>query len=223
MRNPLDPLETTEITHGKNMVDADKEAGVRFLIFSSGPSLNKLSNGKYKIFPYDDKAEVEEYLKSSGLPYASLHLGGFLENFWTHGTLNKTSMGFNISIPKYSPTSLQAFVWITHHVRESALALLKNYDNPAKSVSGKAYPVVTKNMTYPDIAALTAKTLGVEVTFTSIPSCAMAIVDDMFAAQSEYNGFFTATPAPNPDLVALGAKFGTVEEFMQQEVKIRFS
>ncbi|KAJ7101846.1 hypothetical protein C8R43DRAFT_1047739 [Mycena crocata] len=212
-----------EATQGKNIVDAAKEAGVKFLILSSTPSPSKLSNGKYKVFLYDDKAEVEEYLKSSGLANASLHVGGFLENFWTHNDLNKTPTGFNISIPKYNPASLQAFSWITHDVREAALALLKNYDNPSKSVSGKAYPVVTANMTYPELAALTEKTLGVQVTFTSIDSCGIPVYDDMYAVQSEYNGLYTATPVPNPDLVALGAKFATVEEFMQTEVKTRYS
>jgi hypothetical protein len=31
------------------------------------------------------------------------------------------------------------------------------------------------------------------------------------------------TPVPNPDLVALGAKFGTLEEFIQKEVVPRFA
>jgi hypothetical protein len=29
-----------------------------------------------------EKAVVEEYLKSSGLQNASIHLGAFLENYW---------------------------------------------------------------------------------------------------------------------------------------------
>lgn len=40
-----------------------------------------------------------------------------------------------------------------------------------------------------------------------------------FAAHAEYDGLYTATPVPNPDLVALG---GTIDEFLESEVKPRF-
>jgi hypothetical protein len=72
-------------------------------------------------------------------------------------SLKKTDTGFTISVPKYSPTSLQAFSWVGHDVGQSALALLKNYTDPSKNVSGKVYPVVTAQMTFPDLAAMIAK------------------------------------------------------------------
>ncbi|KAJ7123630.1 hypothetical protein C8R44DRAFT_620558 [Mycena epipterygia] len=214
---PITPPGPNEMTQGKNMVDAAKEVGIKFFVFSSVPGINKLSGGKYKnVHPYDDKAAIEDYLKASGLPYASLLLAGFAENFWTQKALKKTPTGFNISAPNYSPTSLHPLTWIGHDLGESVLALLKNYTDPAKSVLGRVYPVVTASITYPDTAAMIAKALGVEVTFTSVATCGIPVLDEMFAAQSEYNGFYTATPVPNPDLVALGAKFGTMEEFLEE-------
>ncbi|KAJ7867644.1 hypothetical protein B0H13DRAFT_1897484 [Mycena leptocephala] len=36
-------------------------------------------------------------------------------------------------------------------------------------------------------------------------------------------GLYSTTPVPNPELVALGPKFGTIEEFMGTEVKKRFT
>ncbi|KAJ7765277.1 NmrA-like domain-containing protein [Mycena metata] len=141
------PGATSELTQGKNIIDAAKEADVKFLVFSSLPSLSKLSSGKYNIPSYDDKAEVEVYLKASGLPNASLLLGGFAENFWKLNFLKKTSTGFNITLPKYSPTAVSAFTWIGHDLGEAALAVLKNYEDPSKEVSGKSYPVVTAQLT----------------------------------------------------------------------------
>ncbi|KAJ7897953.1 NAD(P)-binding protein [Mycena olivaceomarginata] len=197
-----------EITQGKNIVDAAKEAGVKFLVFTSLPDLSKLSGGKYKdIPPHDDKQIVHEHLKSSGLPHAILYLGGFAENFWKWNFLRKTPTGFNISIPNYSPTSLQCFTWVEHDVSESSLAVLKSYTDPSKNLPGKTFPVVTGIMTYSDLAAMTAR-----VTFTSIPTSGIPTLDRMFAARSEHN-----------ELVALGAKFGTMEEFMGIEVKKRFT
>ncbi|KAJ7751739.1 hypothetical protein DFH07DRAFT_825976 [Mycena maculata] len=218
--SPILTSGPSELTQGKNIVDASKEAGVTFVVFrcSSLPGVKKMSGGKYtKASPFDDKEEIEQYLKASGLANASILTGGFLENFWVY-----TSTGFDISIP-YNPTSLQRFTWVQHDVGEAVLALLKSYTDPSKSVSGKTYPVITAAITFPDLAARVAKTLGVQVTFTSVATSGVPILDEMFAAQSEYNGFHTATAIPNPDLVALGAKFGTIEKFMETEVKKRFS
>ncbi|KAJ7256850.1 hypothetical protein B0H12DRAFT_1112005 [Mycena haematopus] len=225
---PIWPLKAeaegpNELVWGKNMVDAAKEAGVKFFIWSSVPSVKKLSGGKYaNVIHYEQKAAVEEYLKSSGIPNASIHLGGFLENYWKFGLLKKTDTGFDISVPHFLATDRQAFTWVEQAVPATILALLKNYINPSKNISGKTYPVVNANMTYSELAALTGKALGVGVTFTTAPATGMPPFDEMYQSHAEYSGLFTATPVPNPDLVALGVKFGTVQEFLETEVKPRF-
>ncbi|KAJ7096091.1 hypothetical protein C8R44DRAFT_748948 [Mycena epipterygia] len=233
---------TGEIQQGKNLVDAAKEAGVKFFVFSSLPSMSKISGGKYtEARHFDNKEVIEEYLRSSGMANASIHLGGFFENYWIFHLLKKTNAGFNISIPKFSPQSLHNWTWVTRDVGPSVLALLKNYDDPLKEVSGKVYPVITTCLTYPAMAELTAKgghylayrlichadlwdlALGVEVTFTSSETSGMKELDEMFACQSEFaSEFFKGVPVPNPDLVALGVNFSSVEEFMETEVKSRF-
>ncbi|KAJ7648757.1 NAD(P)-binding protein [Mycena polygramma] len=221
----FDHSKPSEITHGKNIVDAAKETGVKFFIFSSVPGLTKLTKGRFtQVSLYDDKAVIEEYLQASGLPNASLHLGAFTENLWTQRNMkpSPTGSGFVITIPKYTPTAQQAFSWIGHDVGEAALALFKSYTDSSKNISGNVYPVVTARMTFPAFAALISKTLGVEVTFNSIPTTGHPAYDGMFEAQAAYDGFYTETPVPNPALVALGAKFGTIEEFVETEVKKHF-
>ncbi|KAJ7728013.1 hypothetical protein DFH07DRAFT_945818 [Mycena maculata] len=188
----------SELTQRKNMVDAAKQAGVKFFVSREL-----------------DKEAIEEYLRASGLANASILPGAFLENFWTyvaweisslrqHQMLKKTSTGFDLISLKYSPTSLQTFTWVEYDVGESVLALLKSYADSSKSVSGKSYPVVTAKMTHPDLAAIISKALGAP-----------------FTVFSEYDGIYTA-PVPSPDLVALGAKFGTIEELVETEVKKRY-
>ncbi|KAJ7696684.1 hypothetical protein B0H17DRAFT_1197792 [Mycena rosella] len=213
-----------EFTQGKNMVDAAKEVDIKFFIFSSLPSVTKLSGGKYKNVAHcDEKAAVEEYLKSSGLANASLLTGCFLENYWHYGPLlRKTHTGFDIAVPKFSATDRDAFTWVQRDIPAAVLALLNNYTDPSKNISGKSYPVVNANIPYAELAARTEKALGVEVTFTTAPLTGIPPLDEMYAAHAEYSGFYTATPVPNPDLVALGVKFGTVEEFLESEVKPRF-
>ncbi|KAJ7641255.1 hypothetical protein FB45DRAFT_899778 [Roridomyces roridus] len=210
-----------ELTQGRNMVDAAREAGVKFFIFSSLPNMTQLSGGKYSnLTHYDDKAAIQEYLQSSGLTNASLLLGGFADSLWTKNYLQKspTSPGYTISVPKYTPTALEAHTWVSHDVGEAALALLKNYDNPnlPSSISGKSYPVVTANLSYTDLAERIEKALGVPISVTFPSTSGNAVRDAMLASHAEYNGLYTSTPVPNPELVELGARLGTVDELVEE-------
>ncbi|KAJ7454373.1 hypothetical protein FB451DRAFT_1144400 [Mycena latifolia] len=211
-----------EWIQGKNMVDAAKENGVKFFIFSSLPSMDKLSGGKYKnVTHYEEKVEVEEYLKSSGLANASLLTGGFLENYWQFGLLRKTATGFDMVVPNINNTREQ-FTWVRRDVGAAALALLKNYTDSSKKISGKSYPVINDTMSYTELAARTSKVLGVEVTVRLAPPTGIPPLDDMHTAHAEIGEMYSATPVPNPELVALGVKFGSIEEFLETEVKPRF-
>ncbi|KAJ7716319.1 hypothetical protein B0H14DRAFT_2412923 [Mycena olivaceomarginata] len=208
---------------GKEHRRAAKEVGVKFFIWSSVPSVKKISGGKYSnVIHYEQKVAVEEYLQASGLANASIHLGGFLENYWKFNLLEKTDTGFNVAVPHFSTTDRQAFTCIEQVVPATILTLLKNYTDPSKNISGKTYPLVNANISYAELAELTGKVLGVEVTFTTAPAIGIPAMDEMYKSHAEYNGLYTATPVPNPDLVALGVKFGTIQEFLETEVKPQF-
>ncbi|KAF7345252.1 NmrA domain-containing protein [Mycena sanguinolenta] len=213
-----------EIVQGKNIVDAAKEVGVKFFLFTSLPDVSKLSGGKYanNLPIHSDKQVVQEYLKSSGLNHVVFYLGGFAENFFGNHFLRKTSTGFNISIPKYSPDAQANFTWISRDLAAASLAVFKSYTDPSKDISGRVYPVITATMTLPELATMLAQALGVEVTFTPVSSCGIPVLDNMFEVRSESNGLYTETPVPNPELFALGANFGTMDEFIDKEFKKHF-
>ncbi|KAJ7131946.1 hypothetical protein C8R46DRAFT_1327080 [Mycena filopes] len=210
-----------EVTQGRNIVDAAKEVGVKFFIWSSLPDMKKATNGKYqRCSIYDDKAAVQEYLKSSGLRHASILLPGFLENFWIYDLLKKTDKGYTFAVPIPSTVPVQ-LAWIGRDVPAAALALLKNYPDPSKDINGKEYPVVNAKMPYSELTKKMAAALGVEVTCTEAPPSGMPAMDEMWAFLAEYEGYYS-TPIPNPELVALGMKFSTVDEFVEVEVKARY-
>ncbi|KAJ7176063.1 hypothetical protein C8R43DRAFT_974899 [Mycena crocata] len=216
---PADPEGKGEITQGKNLVDAAKEVGVKFFIWSSLPNATKESKGVYShVYHVDNKAIIEDYLKASGIPYAVLLTGWFAENFWKIGSLQKTDTGYTIPIPKYGPADKQSATWVAHDLGAAAVALL---NNQAK-VQGKAYPVISLTFTYPEIAAAIAKAIGKEVTFTSLETSGLVEIDEMFLYQAKI-GMYPNTPVPNPDLVALGVKFGSIEEFLKTEIVPRFA
>ncbi|KAJ7636570.1 hypothetical protein FB45DRAFT_864599 [Roridomyces roridus] len=192
VRNSTDPQGKGEIVQGKNLVDAAKEEGVKVFIWSSVDSIPVY------------KTVIEEYLKESGVPY-------------TLNSLEKTETGdYVIPIPKFGPEDTQSSTWVAHDLGQAAVALLNNYTNPNKAVLGKVYPVITMKFKYPEFAAAIATVFSNLKSLLLLTSRAM-----QFSFQTKI-GLYRHTPFPNPDLVALGVKFGTMEEFIQAEVVPRF-
>jgi uncharacterized protein YbjT (DUF2867 family) len=71
-----------ELQQGKNVVDVAKEEGVQHLIFSSLLSVTKTTNGRLAHVPhFDSKADVEEYIRQSGVPATFFLASYFMTNF----------------------------------------------------------------------------------------------------------------------------------------------
>ncbi|KAJ7926735.1 hypothetical protein B0H13DRAFT_2560846 [Mycena leptocephala] len=220
---PADPRGKGEIQQGMNLVDAAKEVGVKFFIWTSVPSAAKVSNGQYKdIYHFENKAVIEEYLKTSGVPYAVLLTGWFIENLWKIDSLQKTDTGYTIPIAKYGPHDTQTATWMSHDFGAAAVALLRHHCDPSKGVLGNSYPVISMRFTYAELAAAIAAAIKKEVTFTALETSGLAELDDMYSYQAKF-GLYVDTPVHNPDLAALGVKFGSLEEFVHTEVVPRYA
>jgi uncharacterized protein YbjT (DUF2867 family) len=65
MTNFWDPSSMNkEVEQGHKLVDAAKRAGVKHIIWSTLPNVEKLSKNKYNVSHFTDKAKVEEYIRS---------------------------------------------------------------------------------------------------------------------------------------------------------------
>ncbi|KAJ7669766.1 hypothetical protein B0H17DRAFT_1209525 [Mycena rosella] len=69
----------------------------------------------------------------------------------------------------------------------------------------------TMRLTYPKLSAAIAAELNKEVTFTSLETSGLVELDEMI-------GLYKDTPVLSPALVALGARFGWMKEFIKTEV-----
>jgi uncharacterized protein YbjT (DUF2867 family) len=66
-----------EIAQGKNVADVAKEVGVEHIIFSSLLNVTKTSEGRLTHVPhFDGKADIEQYIRDSGVP-ATFYLPGY--------------------------------------------------------------------------------------------------------------------------------------------------
>jgi len=72
----------TEIIQGKNVADVSKELDVQHLIFSSLLNVTETTKGRLSHVPhFDSKAEVEQYIRDSGVPATFYLPGYFMSNF----------------------------------------------------------------------------------------------------------------------------------------------
>jgi uncharacterized protein YbjT (DUF2867 family) len=69
------------VTQGKNVADVAKEVGVQHLIFSSLINVTETSKGRLTHVPhFDGKAEIEQYIRDSGVPATFFMPGYFMSN-----------------------------------------------------------------------------------------------------------------------------------------------
>jgi uncharacterized protein YbjT (DUF2867 family) len=73
-----------EVAQGKAVADASKAAGVKHLIFSSLRNVSEITQGRLPhVTHFDGKAEIEQYIRDSGVPATFVLPGLFMSNFFS--------------------------------------------------------------------------------------------------------------------------------------------
>lgn len=85
-----------EQLHGRNMVRAAKEVGVKHLVWSTVEG----REGECQAISWKSKALIEDLIMESGIPYTFVYIPMYYENFWTSffAPSYDKEKGFNWSI-----------------------------------------------------------------------------------------------------------------------------
>ncbi|TRM63873.1 hypothetical protein BD626DRAFT_629649 [Schizophyllum amplum] len=213
--------ELSEVNQGKNVIDACKEAGVKFVAFSTLPSVNDISGGKYThAIHFDEKAKVQKYLEASGIACASICPGSFLENIH-RGMLGcpftKTDTGYELTT-RERPGSSSIKTWTGHDMGPAVAALFTQYATRSAEIDKKTFVLGSQKATTEETAAELAKGLGAPVTVKHLGAMGVFPVDDMYDFSAEFE-WFPGVEVPDKRLEALGVKVGSIEEFARTELK----
>lgn len=96
-----------EVGHGKTVTDAAKAAGVQHLIFSSLINVTKVTKGRLShVKHFDGKAEVEDYIRASGIPCSFVLAGAFMQNFLQQNIQKNEDGSYTIAMASH-PTKAQ--------------------------------------------------------------------------------------------------------------------
>ncbi|KAJ7445283.1 hypothetical protein FB451DRAFT_1293034 [Mycena latifolia] len=159
-----------------NLVNAAKDVGVKFFIWSSLrlPDTSKDSNGLYdNVWHVDSKTTIEAYLRESGVPHAVLLTAWFADNLWKLKFLKEKDMGYILPVPKFDAEDIQSSTWIGRDLAASGRA----------SGVGSVYPVVSMQFAYPQLAGAIAAAIRKPVKFVPVETTGVAINSPMSFTQ----------------------------------------
>ncbi|KAL4899092.1 hypothetical protein BDW74DRAFT_171773 [Aspergillus multicolor] len=121
------PGSAAELVHGKNVADAAKQTGVQHLIFSSLLNVTKESDGRLTHVPhFDQKAQVEAYIRGTGVPATFILPGYFMTNYTAFGMLRKGDDGVYSLVYPVGADAQFPLVDIASDMGKYVAAALKN-------------------------------------------------------------------------------------------------
>lgn len=206
-----------EIDHGKAMVDAAVKNGVKYFVWSTLPPCNEISNGKYKLPHFDNKAEVAKYARSQqSLKCLFVHAPCYFQNF--DNIIQPSQDGYVISLPMKDTVPLDYI-----DIRDLGKVVAVMLESPDKYVN-RDIVASAGQTTGKELAEAFTRVSGKTTTYTEItpeqyckhlpPSLGPELAA-MFQFYSDY-GYcgdrYDTSLARNE----LGIKFATLEDWISQ-------
>ncbi|KAH7393167.1 hypothetical protein BKA64DRAFT_755184 [Cadophora sp. MPI-SDFR-AT-0126] len=151
-----------EIAQGKAIANASVAAGAELLIWSSLPSVAKMSNGKAAFSHFDSKAEVEEYIRTLPILSAFFMAGWYMQNHIAYMRPRAVGDGtYNLS-ETFAPTATLPMIDIADTGKFIAPILL----DPTR-YNGKNFTCATKFLTPIQLVEGWTKVTGKTVTYST--------------------------------------------------------
>jgi uncharacterized protein YbjT (DUF2867 family) len=199
---PFESGPEGEITQGRAMIDALRNAAVGHIVFSSVGSADKATG----IPHFDSKYKVEEYLAASGVPYSIVAPVYFMENLTAPYALPALQSG-TVSAAMPADRTLQQIA--VSNIGEFAAALIERRE----TVFGRRFDIAGDELSFTEIATLVSGVLDRKMTFQSFPAEALK-------AQSEDLGLMFEwfdTDGYSADIAGLRSAFPEVNWLTYQQ------
>lgn len=140
-----------EVKQGKLLVDAAKTAGVRHLVWST------LDHSQFKAAHWESKADVDDYLRASGVPRTSLYTSFYFENFNFNGMLplrKRTDDSYDFPLPLITDASFAVY-----SAAETGAWVLAAFKNPEEWLN-KDMRITSEFLSTRDIAKTITEVSG---------------------------------------------------------------
>jgi uncharacterized protein YbjT (DUF2867 family) len=156
-----------ETRQARDICSAALKEGVKYIIFSSMSHPFKISNGALKhVEHFDDKAEIEEYIRSLPVKSAFFAPASFMQNFATHSKPRPSQQGDGTYVIAniLNPTTRVPLIDIT----DSGKWIAPILSDPGK-YEGKFFAAAEGMYTWPEACEIISKVTGKTVTYQQVP------------------------------------------------------
>ncbi|KAL1915145.1 uncharacterized protein VTP21DRAFT_7626 [Calcarisporiella thermophila] len=217
--NTFDPSNQKageELRQGKNMADAALASGVQHFIWSTSMNSEQISGGKFKVEEFDDKHQVEEYIKEIGLPATFADVTFYYENIakdMLFQILKKEGDTVSISYPIEADIKVPMLA-VSVDLGKAVVAILSNKEK----FLGKTLLLTGKSYTLNEYAEIATKVTGIKHVYRFVPprsippeSLVNPIVFEFF------NWLFAQQPQPEVDesTKELGIEWMELEDYLR--------
>ncbi len=145
-----------EVRQGKTVAEAAKAAGVEHFVYSSVGSAKRNTGVPH----FDSKFQVEEYIRSIGLPHTILRPVFF---FYNYSGMRSMVEGGTLFQPLSPDTKLQQL-----SEEDYGKMVAEVFDRP-EDFMNREIEVASVEMTMPEVAAAFSRVLGKPVNYQQIP------------------------------------------------------
>ena len=200
---PQDP--TREIYQGKNLAEAAKDAGVAHFVYSSSAGADQHVGTPEQ----DSKGEIEQHIRSLGLPATILRPTYIMDNYNNIPALRQGILGGSFMFPAPPETKLQ-FIAADDIGAFVAVAL----EDP-KTFTGKALELAGDELTITQTVEVFSRVIGRPVQFIEMPLEQARSFDPNLAKVTEWiinEGFHADIPA----LRAMYPALMTLEDWLRE-------
>ena len=160
-------LKQREYDQGKLAVDKAVAAGIKYIIYSSLPHVEKISGGKYtKVGSFDGKAELEDYIRGLKPRVASAFVlpGSFMANYNTVMKPVPAGNGSYIMARHVSPSTMLPLIDTAGDTGKYVGAILAEPDQ----YEGKQFCAASGLYSLAQIAEIISKKTGKTVTYSQV-------------------------------------------------------
>ncbi len=205
-----------EAQQGIMIADAAKEAGVKFLIWSTVPSAFLRTKGKFESPRLvENKFYVSAYLKQIKMPHVDMYLGFYYDNWANFNLLSVGSDGtIELIQPVMKPEQKLGMIWVERDLGPTVDAILKNYRTKPDLLADAVYCVGGFHSAA-DVAREIQRQTGKETRVVTAPTSGFEDLDIMYEYYNQcslYNEF----PIPTKESQQLGIRSHTMEDFVRE-------
>ena len=211
-----------EFEQGKSLADAAVESKVSYLIFSTLPSVTKISGGKYTaVHGFDAKADIESYIRTLPIRSAFFAPGSFMQNFQRLMAPQPNGSGGYMIARHVSPMAQLPLIDTVGDTGKFVSAILAEPDK----YEGKTFCAAVALYSMEEMAEIISKSSGMQVTYQQIPveefRKHLPYAADMLIEMMDYQQEFGYYGPQTKELVAWAAenargKVHTFQEYLAQ-------